>query len=60
MTYTLAQLVAENKWQVVFAVIAKKLRMRARAKKSLESAVKYGKVDLRRAAREAVLIVCFR
>jgi hypothetical protein len=36
--------------QVVFAVNAKKTRMRARAEKSLESATKCGKVDMRRAA----------
>ncbi|HEY3393117.1 MAG TPA: hypothetical protein VGK58_10440 [Lacipirellulaceae bacterium] len=36
-TYTLAQLVAENKKQVVFELNGKKKRMRARARKRLKS-----------------------
>jgi hypothetical protein len=42
--------VAGNKKQVVFEINAKKKRMRACAKKSLESATECGKVDAGRSA----------
>jgi hypothetical protein len=54
---TLAHLVAENKKQVVSETNEKKMRLRARAKKSLESATECGKVDAGRAApRESCLV----
>jgi ribosomal protein L18 len=49
-TYTLAQLVAENKKRIVFEINAKKKRVRACAEKSLESATECGKLDAGRAA----------
>jgi hypothetical protein len=42
--------VAGNKKQVVFEINAKKMRMRASAKKGLESATECGKVNAGRAA----------
>ena len=49
-TCTLAHLVAGNKKQVGFEINAKKMRMRDRAKKGLESATECGRFHAERAA----------